>query len=146
VTEPNDAAQAATPKETKVNDQPGRYARFRHAATGALAALAAVGLIAGGAALAAGTRHKPHHHAKVASGVPIKTPTSSAQPPANPQPFLNAVEQLVSNGTITTTQGQAVDRQLRQGYFDSSTLTGLTQAQIQAVENAIGNAKQALAK
>ena len=129
-----------------MNDQPAKYARFRHTATGALAALAAVGLIAGGTALASRPHHKPQHHAKVANGTATKTPTSSPQPPANPQPFLNAVGQLVDNGTISTTQGQAVDQQLRQGYFDSSTLTGFTQAQIQAVQNAISNAKQALAQ
>ena len=59
---------------------------------------------------------------------------------------LTAIEQLVNNGTITTTQGHAVDRQVQQGYFDSATLTGFTQPQIQAVERALANAKRALAR
>jgi predicted amino acid dehydrogenase len=56
---------------------------------------------------------------------------------------LNAIAQLVDNGTITATQGQAVDSELRQGNFDPSTLTGFTEAQIQAVEQALANAKRA---
>lgn len=128
-----------------MNDHNDRHSRLRHTATGALTALAAVGAIAGTTALAAEPHARPHRHAthrqgRVANGGATKTPTSTPQPPANPQPFLNAIEQLVDNGTITATHGEAVDSQLRQGYFDSSTLTGFTQAQIQAVEQALTNA------
>jgi hypothetical protein len=140
-----------------VSDQNARYARLRHTATGALAALAAVGAIVGTAALAATPharphRHATHRHATVANGSTTKTPTSpvpdktqTPQPPANQQPFLTAIEQLVDNGTITATQGQAVDSQIQQGYIDPSTLTGFTPTQLQAVQQALASAKQALA-
>jgi hypothetical protein len=75
--------------------------------------------------------------------VPDKTQTP--QPPANQQPFLTAIDQLVGNGTISATQGQAVDSQIQQGYIDPSTLTGFTPTQLQAVQQALANAKQALA-
>jgi hypothetical protein len=139
-----------------VNDQNARYVRLRHTAAGALAALAAVGAIAGTAALAANTHAKPHRHGRVADGspttsAPTKTPTSpgpdktrGSQPPASPRPFLNAIQQLVDNGTITAAQGQAVDDQIRRGYIDPSTLSGFSQSQLQAVEQALGNAKRAL--
>ena len=139
-----------------MNDQPARYARLRHTATGALAALAAVGAIAGATALAANQHARPRHRGKVADGTPTtstptKTPaspgpskTEGSQPAASPQPFLNAVQQLVDNGTITAAQGQAVDAQIQRGYFDSSTLTGFSQSQIQAVEQALTTTKMAM--
>jgi hypothetical protein len=135
-----------------VNDQNGRYARVRYTATGALAALAAVGVIAGTGALAANPHAKTHGHAALANGSTTKTPASpvpdkthTPQPSANPQPFLNAIQQLVDNGTITATDGQAVDREIQAGRIDTDTLTGFTQAQLQAVEQALSNAKRALA-
>jgi hypothetical protein len=134
-----------------VKDQKRRYARIRHTATGALAALVAVGAIAGTTALAAKSHARPHHHARhhhatVANGTQTKTPTpQGSQPTVNAQPFLNAIQQLVNNGTITAAQGQAVDNQLRHGYFDSSKLRGFTQTQIQAITQALGNAKRSLA-
>ena len=136
-----------------MNDQNGRSARLRYTATGALAALAAVGAIAGTAALAAKPSAKAHGHAAVATG-PTKTPppgvpskTNAPQPAVNHQPFLNAVQQLVDNGTITATEGQAVDREIVAGRVDTDTLSssGFTQAQLQAVQQALGNAKRALA-
>jgi hypothetical protein len=135
-----------------VNDQNGRYARLRHTATGALAALAAVGAIAGTAALAAKPRANTHRHAAVANGSTTKTPTSPvpgkthAPQPGSNQPFLNAIQQLVDNGTITATEGQAVDREIRAGRVDTDTLTssGFTQTQLQAVQQTLENAKRAM--
>ena len=96
-----------------MNDQNGRYARLRYTATGALAALAVVGAIAGTAAVAAKPRAKTHGHAAVANGGATKTPTPpmpgkthASQPAVNHQPFLTAVQRLVNDGTITTTEGQ----------------------------------------
>jgi hypothetical protein len=137
-----------------VSDQNRRYARIRHTATGALAALAVVGAIAGTAALAAKPRPNAHGHAAVARGAAIKAPTSpvpdktdAPKPAVNHQPFLNAIQQLVNDGTITATEGQAVDREIQAGRVDTGTLTssGFTQAQLQAVEQALGNTKRALA-
>jgi hypothetical protein len=135
-----------------VNDHNGRYVRLRHTATGALAALAAVGAIAGTAALAANPHAKANRHAAVANGRATKTPTSpvpdkahTPQRAVNHQPFLSAIQQLVDNGTITATEGQAVDREIQAGRIDADTLTGFTQAQLQAVEQALSNAKRALA-
>jgi hypothetical protein len=136
-----------------VNDQNGRSARLRYTATGALAALVVAGAIAGTAALAAKPSAKAHGHAAVATGS-TKTPprgmpskTNAPQPAVNHQPFLNAIQQLVDNGTITATEGQAVDREIVAGRVDTDTLasSGFTQAQLQAVQQALGNAKRALA-
>jgi hypothetical protein len=135
-----------------VNDQNSRHARLRYTVTGALAALAAVGAIAGAAALAANPSAKTHGHAAAASGLTTKTPASSVpdkthapQPAVNQQPFFTAIQQLVDNGTLSATEGQAVDREIQQGYLDTSTLTGFTQAQLQAVQQALKNTKRALA-
>jgi hypothetical protein len=135
-----------------MNDRNGRYARIRYTATGAVAALVIVGVIAGTAALAAKTPTKPHHPVAVPSRVRTKTPalgvpdkTGTPPPPANPQPFLNAVQQLVDNGTITAADGQALDRQIAAGRIDTDTLAGFTPAQLQAVQQALGTAKRALA-
>jgi hypothetical protein len=65
-------------------------------------------------------------------------------PAVNHGPFFVAIERLVDNGTITATQGRAVDNEIGQGNFDSSTLTGFTQTQLQAVERALTNTKRAL--
>jgi len=73
-----------------VKDQKRRYARIRHTATGALAALVAVGAIAGTTALAAKSHARPHHHARhhhatVANGTQTKTPTpQGSQPTVRP--------------------------------------------------------------
>ena len=130
-----------------MNDQDVRYARLRYTATGALAALAAAGAIAGTAALAAKPPAKTHGHAAAANGGTTKTPGHAAtanggttktpghaatanggttktpaspvpdkshgpQPAVDHQPFLDAIHQLVDNGTITATEGQAVDREI----------------------------------
>ena len=60
---------------------------------------------------------------------------------------MNAIQQLVNDGTITATEGQAVDREIQAGRVDTDTLasSGFTQAQLQAVEQALGNTKRALA-
>jgi hypothetical protein len=143
-----------------VNEQSNRYARLRHTATGALAALAAVGAIAGAVALAA----RPHAHATATNGSTTKTPAPgndstktpapgkrhSPQPPEayNPNnPFVVAIRRLVNDGPITATEGQAVDREILSGYIDPQKLAsiGLTQTQVQAVEQALSNTKRALA-
>jgi hypothetical protein len=130
---PNDAAPAATREETKVNDQSGRCTRLRNIAIGALAALAVVGAIAGTAALAA----KPH----AGSG------KAHAAQAGSSQPFLADVQRLVNDGTISRTQGQAVNRQILAGRLDTQTLasSGFTQSQLQAVEQALTSTKRALA-
>jgi hypothetical protein len=155
-----------------MNDRNGSYARLRYTATGAVAALAAVGAIAGTVALAASPHAKPHAHAAADGGAtkpppsplavktsppapsPVKTPpsplpvkTRAPQPPVNHQPFLDAIQQLVNAGTITSTEGQLVDREIVAGRVDTQTLAsnGFTPAQLQAVQAALGSAKQALA-
>lgn len=136
-----------------MNDQNGRHPRLRNTATGALAALAAVGAIAGTAALAAQPPAKTHGHAAVADGsttqtrtpsVPSKTHTS--QPDSN-QPFLTAVQRLVDDGTISATEGQVIDREIRAGSVDTETLasSGFTPTQLQAVEQTLSNTKRTLA-
>jgi hypothetical protein len=142
-------------EETKVNHQHGRYVRLRYTATGALAALAAVGAIAGAVALAANPGAKPHAHAAVANagatntpGSPVPDKTRAPQPGPNPQPlFLNAVQRLVDSGTITVSEGQAVDRETLAGRVDTDTLasSGFTPAQLQAVQQALSTTKRALA-
>jgi hypothetical protein len=137
-----------------VNDQNAKYARLRHTATGALAALAAVGAIAGTAALAAQPGAKKQSHAAVARGSAIKAPAcpvpgkTHMSQPGSSQPFLTAVQRLVSDGTITTAEGQAVDRQILAGRLDTQTLasSGLTQTQLQAVQQTLVNTKRALAQ
>jgi hypothetical protein len=125
-----------------VDDKNARRARIRHTAMGALATLAAVGAIAGTAALAT---NKHGHAAATTSTVPDKT---QAHPPAaDHKPFFDAIQQLVDNGTITAAQGQAVDREIDAGRIDTATLasSGLTATQLEAVEQALGGAKSALA-
>ncbi len=137
-----------------MNDQSGRSARLRNFAAGALAALAVVGAIAGTAALARQS-HAKTHHAAIASGRVTKKLTSpvpdkahAPQPTVNQQPFFSAIEQLVDNGTITAAEGQAVDREIRAGRIDTDTLasSGLSRTQLQAVNQALGNIKRALAR
>ena len=132
-----------------MHDQNGRYARLRYIATGAFATLAVVGVIAGTGALAANPSVKKHAHAAMPNGI-AKTPGSPTikedvpRPAVNHGPFFVAIERLVDNGTITATQGRAVDNEIGQGNFDSSTLAGFTQTQLQAVERALTNTKRAL--
>ena len=137
-----------------MNDQNTRYARLRHTATGAVAALAAVGAIAGATALAARPGDHANRHARIASGSTTKTPTSpgpdkihAPRPPVNHQPFLDAIQQLIDNGTITAAQGQTVDREIQAGRVDTDTLasSGFTPTQLQAVNQALSNAKSAQA-
>lgn len=145
-----------------MSDQNSRSVRLRYTATGALAALAVVGAVAGTAALAANPPAKNRSHIAVANcGATSKTPASpgaektpaspapnkshAPEPSASPQPFLSAIQRLVDNGTITATEGQAVDREIQQGRIDTQTLSGFTQAQLQAVDQALGNTKRALA-
>jgi hypothetical protein len=137
-----------------MNDQPARHARLRYTATGAVAALAAAGAIAGAVALAAPPPAKLPGHTTAATiravkaancSAPDKTPAPNT--PADNQPFLTAVQQLVNNGTITGAEGQVVDREIQAGRLETDTLTaaGFNQTQLQAVEQALGNVKRALA-
>jgi hypothetical protein len=136
-----------------VSNQNSRSARLRYTATGALAALAVVGAIAGTAALAANPPAKARDHlAATNCAATTKTPASSApdkarapQSGGSPQPFLNAVQRLVDNGTIIATEGQAVDQEIQQGRIDTQTLGGFTANQLQAVEQALANTKRSLA-
>jgi hypothetical protein len=137
-----------------VNDQPSRYSRLRYTATGAVAALAAVGAIAGAAALAAGPAARPHARAAVANCSVAKTPTASGpgktgapEPRANPQRFLNDIQRLVENGTITAAEARAVDREILAGRVDTDSLesSGFTQTQLDAVQQALSSTKRALA-
>jgi hypothetical protein len=136
-----------------VNHQNRRFARLRYTATGALAALASVGAIAGTVALA-DSNSKPEGRAAVANRSATKTPASPApdkahapRPAVNHQPFVNAIQHLVNDGTITATEGQTVDREIVAGRVDTDTLasSGFTATQLQAVQQALGNAKRALA-
>jgi hypothetical protein len=137
-----------------VSDQDSRSVRLRYTATGALAALIVAGAIAGGVALAAKPPAKPQARAAVANCAATKTPASPAadktaapEPPANPQLFLNAVQRLVDNGTISAVEAQVVDREIQAGRVDTDTLaaSGFTQTQLQAVQQALGTTKRALA-
>jgi hypothetical protein len=137
-----------------MNDKSSRSTRLRYTATGALAALVAAGAIAGTVALAASPHTNKAGHAAAASGSPTKTPgapipdkANAPRPAANPQLFLNAVQRLVDAGTITATEGQTVDREIMAGRIDTETLTasGFTPSQLDAVQQALGNAKRSLA-
>jgi hypothetical protein len=137
-----------------MSHQNGRYARLRDTATGALAVLAVVGAIAGTAALAARPHTNTHGHAAMANGSTTKTPTSpvpgkthTPQPGSN-QPFFNTIQQLVDNGKITATEGQALDREIRAGRVDTDTLASsrFTPTQLQAVAQALGDTKRAMAR
>jgi len=90
----------------------------------------------------------------LANAAATKRPMSPASdktqtPPArvDQQPFLGAIQQLVDDGTISATQGHAVDSEIQTGRIDTHTLasSGFTQAQLQAVQQALGNTKRALA-
>ncbi len=135
-----------------MDDQSSRYGRLRYTAMGAAAALAAVGAIAVTGAFAA----KPHAKAgaPAATGGQIKSPagplpnkTQASPPPVDPQLFLNAIQRLVNNGTITAAEARVVDREITDGRVDTDSLTaaGFTAAQLQAVQNALGSTKAALA-
>jgi len=136
-----------------VNHEHGKYARLRYTATGALAALAAVGAIAGTVALAANPHAKTEGRAAVANGGATKTAAppvpgkAHASQPGSDQPFLTAVQRLVDDGTIATTEGQALDREIQAGGLDTQTLasSGFSQTQLQAVQQALSNTKRALA-
>ena len=143
-----------------MNDHGPRYVRVRQTAIGALAALAAVGAIASAAALAS----KPHLHHAAMHGSKAQSPsdqvqgqsqppqpgtvkTRGSQPAPNPQPFLDAVAQLVDNGAITAAQGRIVDDQIRTGRVDTDALVkaGFTRSQADAVQQALGSVKQSMA-
>ncbi len=147
-----------------MNDHSPRYVRVRQTAIGALAALAAVGAIAGAAALASAAHARSHRHHAAVHGSRAQSPsdqvqgnrqpsqpgtvkTRGSQPAPNPQPFLDAVAQLVNNGTITSAQGQIVDNQIQTGRVDTDALVaaGFTQSQADAVGQALGSVKQSMA-
>jgi hypothetical protein len=137
-----------------VNEQSNRLIRLRYTAAGALSALAVVGAIAGTAALAAKPSAHTPRHPLVANCNATKTPPSGIQdktgapePAASPQPFLDDIQRLVDSGTITAAEGQVVDREIEAGRVDTDSLTaaGFTPAQLQAVQQALGNTKRGLA-
>ncbi len=147
-----------------MNDHSPRYVRVRQTAIGALAALAAVGAIAGAGALASQPHARPHRHQAAVHGSKAQSPsdqvhgksqpsqpgtvkTRGSQPAPNPQPFLDAVTQLVDNGTITAAQGQIVDDQIQTGRVDTDALVaaGFSHSQADAVEQALGSVKQSMA-
>lgn len=140
-----------------MNDQDSRSARLRYTATGALATLAVVGAIAGTAALGARPRAKPPRRAAVVANCGTsKTPSTAPDGPgkagapeqsASPQPFLTDIQRLVGNGTITAAEGRVVDREILAGRIDTDTLaaSGFTQAQLQAVNQALSSTKRGLA-
>ncbi len=125
-----------------------RYVRVRQTAIGALAALAAVGAIAGATALAS----QPHPHRAAVRGSKAQSlsdqgQTRGSRPDPNPQPFLDAVTQLVDNGTITAAQGQIVDDWIQTGRIDTDALVaaGFSQSQADAVGQALRSVKQSMA-
>jgi hypothetical protein len=128
-----------------------KYIRTRYTATGALAALAAVGAIAGSSALASPHTKKQAHVATSGNG-PAKTPVpptptkAHTRQPGSDQPFLNDAQQLVSNGTITSAEGQTLATEIRSGTVDTGTLVsdGFTAAQIQAVQHVLTSTKESL--
>jgi hypothetical protein len=130
-----------------------KHDRIRHTATGALAALIVVGAIAGGSALAAnpqaktGGRVAPKALAAKAASFVAPDKSRVARPPVDQQPFFNAVHRLVQDGKITAAQGQIVDAEILTGRVDTDTLAarGFNAAALQAVQQALGNAKRALA-
>lgn len=137
-----------------MKDPDARSARLRYTAAGALAALVVVGAIAGTAALAAKPPAHAPRHAAIANCDAVKMPgsavpdkTGAPEPRANPQPFLNDIQALVDNGTVTASEGQTVDREIEAGRIDTDSLlsAGFTQAQLQAVQQALGNTKRGLA-
>jgi hypothetical protein len=137
-----------------VNDQSNRSARLRYTATGALAALVLVGAIAGTAALAAKPSAHSARHAVAANCNATKTPapavkdkTGAPEPKADPQPFLNDIQRLVDNGTITAAEAQVVDHEIEAGRVDTDSLTaaGFTPAQLQAVQQALSSTKRGIA-
>jgi hypothetical protein len=124
---------------------------------GALAALAAAGAIAGATALAAKTPAHPNSHALMATKIAAASSASRAagqakKPPAHqaggPRPFVNAVQRLVNDGTITAAEGQTVDRLILAGSLDPQALVsrGFTRPQVQATQLALQNAKRALGR
>jgi predicted amino acid dehydrogenase len=147
-----------------MNDHSPRYVRVRQTAIGALAALAAVGAIASAAALASKPDARPHRHHADIHGSKAQSPsdqvkrqsqpsqpgavkTPGSQPAPNPQPFLDAVNQLVDNGTITAAQRQIIDDQIQTGRVDTDALVagGFTQSEADAVQQALGSVKQSMA-
>lgn len=130
------------------------YARIRHMAMGAVATLAVVGAIAGTTALAAKPDSGKRGHAAAANCSATKTPVSPApskasapKPSASPEAFLNDIQRLRDDGTITAAEARTVDREIAAGSVDTDTLTasGFTQAQLAAVQQALDNTKRALA-
>jgi hypothetical protein len=135
-----------------MNDRNGRYARLRYTAAGAAAALALVGAIAGAAALAASPHAKVRGHVATANCDTTTTsaPDKAAAPhsSADPHRFLDDIQRLVDDGTITATEGQTVDREILAGKVDTDSLasSGFTPSQLVAVQQALSSTKRALAE
>lgn len=149
-----------------MSDHDDELTRLRYTAAGALAAHVAAGAIATTALADAAPAKKPANSTPP-TGLANLAPTSRAfaagstgetafpapdktgapQPGAIPHAFFNAVQRLVDNGAISATEGESVDGEIRTGRVDSDTLAaaGFTRAQLQALQQAIANAKRALA-
>ena len=125
-----------------MNDQPTRSARLRYTATGALAALAVVGAIAGTAALGAKPPTKPAAQA----AQPTK-PAADASQPDPSQLFLGDVQRLVNAGTISAAEGRVLSGEIQAGGVDEQALAagGFTPAQLQAVQQTLSSTKESLA-
>jgi hypothetical protein len=125
----------------------GRHDRIRHTASGALAALIVVGAIAGTGALAASPQAKTGGSATTPAPCAAPDKRSAAHGPDNPQPFLNAIHQLVTAGTLTAAQGQVVDREVQMGRVNTDILaaSGINGAALHAVQQALQSTKRALA-
>ncbi len=137
-----------------MNDHSPGYVRVRQTVIGAIAALAAVGAITAAGALASQPHARPQRYHAARHGSESQSPpdqvhgkTGGSQPAPNPQPFFDAVMQLVDNGTITAAQGQIVDDQIQTGRVDTDALVaaGFTQSQADAVQQALGSVKQSMA-
>lgn len=136
-----------------MSHQRDSWIRVRYTATGALAALAAAGAVAGSVALAAGSQANGSKDETTTMGVVTKTPAAplptntQGSEPNSGQLFLNAVALLVSNGTITAAEGRTLDAEIQTGGVDSEALaaSGFTQQQLQVVQQTLGGVKESIA-
>jgi hypothetical protein len=128
----------------------GRYARLRHLAAGAFAALAVVGVIA---ALTAAAKQPPRQaRASSADETPTKTQTPSPGQKAHEaragpeQPFLEDVQRLVGQGTLSAGEGQVLEDEARSGTVESQVLSadGFSPSQLDAVQGQLTVTKEAL--
>ena len=135
-----------------MNDQNGRYARLRYTATGALAALAQSARSPAPPPWPQTRRAKTRGHAAVANGAQDQdadVPGAGQDPRATAgldQPFLTAVQQLVNDGTISTTRARPLIARFRPAAsIRRRSHRAGSPTQLQAVEQTLENTKRALA-